>query len=174
MSDMKRALQALAIARSTEATEAVLAVYLHLLRDLDAHHVSRACERLAMQPRLEYQAALPEAGLIRAEVANVAREDRQAARMGRIAQHSHRDDDPTTWVYCKECKDTSYRQFRCDGGTGETGDRDAELRRVPCARRRGHYPHTYAERCACYETNPVIEEAWYRAHPGAKRPEKVA
>lgn len=174
MSDMKRSLQALAIARSSEATEAVLVVYLHILRDLDAGVVSRACERLARLPRLEYQAALPEVGLIRAEAEMVEREERVAARMKQMSARVRREDDPTTWTFCRDCHDTGFRHYRCDGGTGDTGDRDSELRRVPCARRKGHAAHTYAERCPCYDTNPEMIEAWYRMHPQAKRPEGTA
>lgn len=151
------ALKALAIARSTEADEAVLAVYLHSLSDLDVELVTRACERLGKQPRLEYQAALPEVGLIRAEVAVIAREDREAARVRQLAPHTTTGDgDPRTWVYCTLCLDTSYRNFRCDGGSGECGDRDTALRIVRCARRHSHFPHSYSERCQCYDTNPVI------------------
>ena len=62
---VKTALQALAIARSSEADEAVLAVYLHELADLDRGLVMLACERLAKLPRREYQAALPDVGTIR-------------------------------------------------------------------------------------------------------------
>jgi len=74
---LKTALQALAIARATEIDEAALAVYLHLLSDIDPSEISRACERLAKQPRRDYQAAMPEVGLIRAEAARVRHEDRK-------------------------------------------------------------------------------------------------
>lgn len=43
---IKTALIALAVARSSEADEAILAVYLRSLDDLDPTHVRRACERL--------------------------------------------------------------------------------------------------------------------------------
>lgn len=152
---VKLALQALAIARSTEADEGVLVVYLHALSDLDEQIVSRACERLAKLPRLDYQAALPEVGLIRAEVAKVIREDSEAAHQRRLAP-SPADADPRTWVFCFDCTDHGWRLFRCDGGTGDTGDRDTELKRWHCGRRRGHSPHSYAERCGCVDTNPVI------------------
>lgn len=157
---IKTALQALAIARSTEADEAVLVVYLHALDDLDTELVSRACERLAKLPRLDYQAALPEVGLIRAEVAKVAREDREAERASQLAQHNPEASNPSTWVFCRDCEDTSYRQFRCDGLTEERGDRDNHLRHLRCARRAGHSPHTYSERCQCFAVNPVIAKRY--------------
>jgi hypothetical protein len=166
---MKLALQALAIARSTEADEAVLVVYLDALADMDGRMVARACQRLAKQPRLEYQAALPEVGLIRAEVATIAREDREAEHRRSLAAHSRREDDPTTWIFCRDCHDTSYRWYRCDGGTSERGLRDSELRLMPCARRAGHFAHTYAERCQCYNTNPEIQKAREQAHPQAAK-----
>jgi hypothetical protein len=159
---VKQALQALAIARSTEADEAVLVVYLRALDDLDATLISRACERLAKQPRLEYQAALPEVGLIRAEVAAIQREDRERDQQRRLAPHNRRDDDPSTWIFCRECQDSSYRQYRCDGWTGERGERDPHLRHQHCARRNNHTPHTYSERCPCYDTNPEIAKRFKR------------
>ncbi|MGA1354726.1 MAG: hypothetical protein ACO32I_08160 [Candidatus Limnocylindrus sp.] len=69
---VKTALQALAIARSSEADEAVLAVYLHELADLDRQLVMLACERLAKLPRREYQAALPWIVRIQAGVCSAA------------------------------------------------------------------------------------------------------
>lgn len=165
----KLALQALAIARSTEADEAVLTVYLHTLRDLDASLVSRACERLAKQPRLEYQAALPEVGLIRAEVAKVQREDREAFQVRQLSPSRRDEDNPATWVHCRECSDTSYRTFRCDGHTGERGERDPLLQHLRCGSRHGHAAHTYCERCPCYETNPEIRKSWERMHPQAAK-----
>lgn len=156
MSDrIRTSLQALAIARSTEADEAVLVVYLHTLDDLSPVLVSRACERMAKLPREAYQAALPEVGLIRAEVAKIVREDSEAEHQRRLAP-SPADADPRTWVFCPHCTDHGWRLFRCDGGTGDTGERDTELKRWHCGRRNGHFPHSYAERCGCVDTNPVI------------------
>lgn len=164
---VKTSLQALAIARSTEADEAVLVVYLRALDDLDATLISRACERLAKQPRLEYQAALPEVGLIREEVAKIQREDTARDHQRRLAPHTRREEDPSTWIFCRDCEDSSYRQFRCDGFTNDTGSRDEHLRMVRCARRQNHQPHTYAERCHCYDTNPVIAKRRQRREEAA-------
>lgn len=157
MSIVKTALEALAIARSSEADEGVLAVYLHSLEDLDFELVVEACERLGKLPRQAYQAALPEVGAIRAEVARLSREYREADFTAKLLPHTtRREDDPSTWVFCLDCKDSSYRQFRCDGLTGERGTRDEDLKLLRCARRMSHQAHTYAERCQCYSTNPVI------------------
>jgi hypothetical protein len=152
---VRASLQALAVARSSEADDAILAVYLHGLSDLETAHVQLACERLSRKPREAYQSALPDVGTIRAEAALVAREQREHAERRMLAPTPH-DADPRSWVYCVNCLDTSWHSFRCDGGTGDTGDRDSHLKRVHCGRRNGHSMHTYAERCACYSTNPVI------------------
>lgn len=64
--------------------------------------------------------------------------------------------DPRTWHSCQRCNDGGQELFRCDGGTGNRGSRDAHLRLAPCGRRFPHAPHSYADRCACVETNPVI------------------
>jgi hypothetical protein len=153
--DMRTSLQALAIARSTEADDAVLAVYLHSLSDLDVAIVSTACERLAREPRKDYQAALPEVGLIRAEASKVAREIRQREELKRLAPAPD-DADPRTWVHCTTCADTSWSHFRCHGGSGDYGIRDGYVQRFNCGRRTLHAAHTYVERCGCYDTNPRI------------------
>ena len=59
--------------------------------------------------------------------------------------------------HCGNCLDTSWHAFRCDGGTGDTGDRDSHLKRYHCGRRNQHAFHTYVERCACYATNPKFK-----------------
>ena len=155
MSAIKVALMALAVARSSEADEAILAVYLRSLDDMDPSHVRRACERLGREPRAEYQAALPDVGTVRATAAAIAREDRETEHRRMLAPLPS-DADPRTWVSCLDCLDTSWRSYRCDGGTGETGDRDSHLRRVYCGRRNWHYAHSYTVRCQCFDTNPVI------------------
>ena len=164
MSDLALSLQALAIARSSEADDGIIAVYLHALDDLDPHLVRRACERLSKQPRAAYQAALPEVGAIREAAATIAREDRDAEQHRRLAPHIRKDDDPSTWVYCPDCADTGYRHFRCAAGV-ERGDRDSHLKQSHCGRRTGHSAHSYAERCPCWETNPELQKAWDRLHP---------
>lgn len=152
---LRTSLQALAIARSTEADDAVLAVYLHSLSDLDPALVCAACERLAREPRKDYQAALPEVGLIRAEASKLARELRESESQKRLAPPPD-DADPRTWVHCPTCADTSWQSLRCHGGSKSHGDRDAHLPRFHCGRRHPHRPHTYTERCGCFATNPVI------------------
>jgi hypothetical protein len=155
MMNIRTALQALAIARSTEADDAVLAVYLHSLSDLNPAIVSAACERLAKEPRKDYQAALPEVGLIRAEASKVAREQRDIEGRKKLAPAPD-DADPRTWVHCTTCADSSWQSLRCHGGTKEHGDRDTHLPHFHCGRKNPHAPHTYVERCRCFETNPVI------------------
>jgi len=152
---VKTALQALAIARSSEADEAVLAVYLHELADLDRGLVMLACERLAKLPRREYQAALPDVGTIRAEAMLVQVErDREAARR-RLAPIPEQE-DRRMYRHCLDCQDSGWRLFRCTGQTGDRGLRDPELTLLGCARRAQHQAHSYADRCQCIETNPMI------------------
>jgi hypothetical protein len=155
--NIQTSLQALAIARSSEADEAVLAVYLHSLADLDAGCVSRACERLSKRPRVAYEAALPDVGTIRAEAAKVAREDREAIERAKLLPGKPADDeDPRFWAFFRVCDDGGWRSFRCDGMTGDYGTRDPFLRKLRCGRQQLHYGHSYAERCPCIDTNPVI------------------
>jgi len=165
---VKTALQALAIARSSEADEAVLAVYLHELADLDRGLVMLACERLAKLPRREYQAALPDVGTIREEVVRIGREKDREARMRRLAPVSP-GADFRTYVHCRECHDGGWQMARCTGGTGERGLRDPDLRLVPCGRRAAHTAHSYAERCPCVDINPVIARRRERAAEKARQ-----
>lgn len=155
MTAVRIALQALAVARSSEADDHVLAVYLHNLEDLPEDTVCLACERLGKLPREPYQTALPEVGLIRAEAAKVAREWREVEATRKLAP-APQDADPRTWVHCTACSDSSWRHARCDGGTKVYGDRDDHLPRVHCGRRHSHAPHSYVERCVCVDTNPAI------------------
>lgn len=160
-SRVQLAIKALAVARAAEIDENTQVVYLDLLSDLPAETVARACHHLSRQPREAYQSAMPEVGLIRSEVARIIREDKEAERKRRILP-APSDNDPRTWVHCATCSDGGWALFRCDGGTGETGDRDTGLRRYRCARKPEHAAHSYAERCACYDTNPEIEKRRHR------------
>lgn len=152
---VKIALQALAIARSSEADEAVLAVYLHELADLDRGLVMLACERLAKLPRKEYQAALPDVGTIRAEATLVQVERHREAARRRLAPIPE-EEDQRRYLHCHDCSDSGWRLFRCTGRTADRGQHDQDLTMIPCSRRQVHVPHTYAERCQCYDVNPMI------------------
>lgn len=153
---VRRALEALAVARSSEADESTLAVYLHALLDLDEELVVSACERLSLLPRREFQTALPDVGTIRTEAARIQLQREDAAARRRLTPGPSADDDPRTWVSCAQCEDGGYQHFRCTGGSGHRGLRDAHLPLVTCGRRRPHLPHTYSELCRCVDTNPVI------------------
>lgn len=64
------------------------------------------------------------------------------------------DNDPRTWVACRDCKGTTWVLYRCERGE-HLSSRDATLPRRVCDRTRGHAPHTYADRCLCATKRPM-------------------
>lgn len=65
-------------------------------------------------------------------------------------------DDYRTFRACLRCEDTGFALSRCDGGSGLRGLRDTHLPLARCAHCGPHKPHSYAERCSCAGTNPVL------------------
>jgi hypothetical protein len=161
-----KAIYELAVARGSTADKAQQKVYLRQLEDLDPGLVERACYALGKLPRREYQAALPEVGLIRERVAEIARQDADCEAARKLLPLPAADDDPRTWVHCPDCHDESscWREVWCIGG-GAMADRESHsphhrstrpILRTYCGRKMAHGPHSYVMRCGCWETNPVI------------------
>lgn len=66
----------------------------------------------------------------------------------------------------------AWRLFWCPGQgdlrVHEALERDGFTRQI-CGRTRTHGPHTYADKCACEPTNPVIQAKRARAREEAQR-----
>ncbi|MCR4375632.1 MAG: hypothetical protein NUW22_12365 [Acidobacteria bacterium] len=158
----REALKYLAVARQAEVDPAVGVVYQRGLEDIDAGLVERACEAFGKEPRADYKSALPELGALRARCEGLAREDAERAAATKLLPMPASEDDPRTWYFCQDCHDESsgWREYFC-AGSGALKD---PARRpyaltvpvYPCARKQGHAPHAYVEKCPCYATNPVI------------------
>jgi hypothetical protein len=178
------ALKFLALARQADPDQATAATYLLALRDLDAELLQQACYELANEPRPDYGSALPDVGTIRARVSSVARQRRESERQAKVLQlpASHTADDEPRF-FCTSCYDepSGWQIVWCTG-EGEQRQSDPSARALstriaPCGRRskagRVHAPHTYAEKCPCVETNPVIakhrqRQAEYAARKAAR------
>lgn len=151
----------LAIARGVQADDVQLDVYADTLRDLDPDAVRRACLDLAKLSRSQYDTALPSCGTIRERAEQIARADELERAQSRLLPAP--SDDPTEpRFFCLDCRDESsaWRIVWCPGA-GETRDalpsaRAYAVRVQSCGKDKPHHPHTFAERCPCWETNPVI------------------
>ncbi len=179
----REALKFLALARQADPDVATASAYLVALRDLDPGLLEEACYQLANEPRPDYGSALPDVGTIRARASRVARERREAERRAKVVlalPTRSGPDEPT--FFCTRCFDepSGWQIVWCPG-TGdarqvEPPKRALETRIAPCGRRPNpgldHLPHTYAERCGCYETNPVI--ARHRERERKRQQERAA
>jgi hypothetical protein len=73
---------------------------------------------------------------------------------------AYASDDDGPRYFCVACRDepAAWRLWCC-AGLGKF--RAVTVRDIPtsqCGRRKDHPPHTYAERCQCSQTNPVVAE----------------
>jgi hypothetical protein len=167
LSAINRSLQALAIARASEADESILVVYTHSLADLPTALVRRACERLALRPKREFETALPDVGAIRETVLELQREDIAADRNAKLLA-APADADPRTWRYCAEqptCDDSGHVLFVCPGVNSPTRYGGAPWAGIAsCGRAKPHASHPFTVPCACKPYNPKLNPP---AHAGA-------
>lgn len=153
------ALADMAIARGGTFDDYQTPVYLRGLVDLDAGLVGRACEQIGLEPRDPYSPVVPPVGTIRARVFALAREDTAKIAAAKLlpAPVAEPDEQP---YFCLECRDEPnawvVRWCRGRGKSAVVESTDRGLAILPCARRDSHPPHSYAERCACLPSNPVI------------------
>lgn len=157
------AVTSLAIARGTALDDAQSEVYLRELADVDPAQIERACSALAKEPRREYAPALPAVGDIREKCREFQRADAdlERARVSLLPAPKADEDGPR--FYCQECLDESsgFRIFACGGAKvrvvdERTARRLAELPSRHCGRLNEHAPHSFAERCHCWQHNPVV------------------
>lgn len=155
------ALTRLAVARGGLLDDTTSEVYLDCLGDLDPMAVGLACEDLALEPRREFDPVLPPVGEIRIRAEAIARREQAEAAARKLLPMPRPDESAPRYV-CPVCRDeaSGWRLFWCPGRGGlrtfDRPERDAELPMSECGRSATHVPHTYADRCACVETNPVI------------------
>jgi len=163
-SRVTKALINLALARQAEFDEEAQRVYLHILRDTDPALVARACGTWADRPRGEFAPAMPTAADIRILAEEIGRGDEAERRAARVLPLPKSEEDEPRY-FCADCKDepNGWRIFWCHGSgklrSFDVGDWNGALSRVDCGRHAIHLPHTYAAKCGCYETNPVIQQA---------------
>jgi hypothetical protein len=152
----------LAVARGGLIDDTTSEVYLDCLADLDPDAVGRACEDLAIEPRGAYEAVLPPVATIRARVEALAQRAALEAAAKRVLPMPQTEDDEPRY-FCLACRDEphGWRIFWCPGSgalrTMARPDR-AQGSMVECGRP-VHAPHSYAHRCECADTNPVIAKA---------------
>jgi hypothetical protein len=162
---MAASLTNLAAARSAVADEASLRIYTKLLADLSPILVSRACMELALEPRRDYETALPSVGTIRERAAALQAHADQIAATAKLLPMPASEDDPRTFVFCTDCQDepSGWRIFWCHGSGNQFREnpsaRDEGFQRGPCDRKIDHAAHTFVVRCHCYGTNPKVAKA---------------
>ncbi len=153
----------LALARGTSADTPTLTAYMDALADVDPALVERACFDLARLSRSEYEAALPAAGTIRDRVSAILRADLDAERARVALLPAPKSDDDSPRYFCPDCHDewSGWRMFACGGTKSPVVDPKAlarveDLTARHCGRREPHAAHPYAERCSCWQHNPVV------------------
>lgn len=163
------ALSRLAIARGGVLDEITLSVYLDTLDDQSPQLVARACATLAKTPREEFGPVVPAVGTIRELVGKIAREDSEREAAKRLLPAPKRDSDEPVF-FCLNCHDepNGWSITWCPG-VGDVRelsptDRALSTRICPCGQGQRHRAHTYAERCPCLETNPIIARHRERVH----------
>jgi hypothetical protein len=129
-----RALTSLAIARqASDFGDAAQRVYLHLLADLDAALVARACDAFARTPRREFEPVMPTAADLRAKVDTLRHAD--AVEASKSAAR----------LLPPDVREPTYGCFQCQDAPGGW-----ILLRCPetkCDRHREHAAHTFTVRC---------------------------
>jgi hypothetical protein len=73
-------------------------------------------------------------------------------------------DDPSAWrlCWCPGYGDLKVAEFGVPG-------RFEDMARTMCARVKAHGPHPFAERCACFDTNPAVLAARARQREEAEK-----
>lgn len=161
-----RALGALALAKQAEFEAEAIAVYAHVLRDLEPSAVVAACEALAAEPWEDFRPVMPAAGVIRDRAEDILAERRAAATAARLLPMPAADEDGPRF-FCVRCLDepSGFRLWWC-AGVGSEADAPSGWRLARCGRTHPHHGHSYVDRCGCVDTNPVIAQhrARMRAH----------
>lgn len=170
------ALKWMAIARGVgDIDGGVGVVYLQAVLDVDPAVLEAACKAIGSEPRGQHDPALPSVGDILERCREVARQDADRAARARVLP-AHRPDDREPTFHCLLCYDepNAWRLFWCPGkGHERTHDKPSRATGTstyPCSRHKEHGGHTYAERCECSDTNPVIFA--HRERMAAARPKK--
>jgi len=157
------ALGVLALARGSRVDDdRQTHVYVDALIDLDPWVVDRACRQMALTPREAYEPVLPSVGAIRAVATALVRQDAETERVRAIAPiPSDADNDPRSWVFCKNCQDGGWRLYWCPGRAFESTRhaRHDGCETSTCTRQCPHGAHSYADRCGCRFTNPRLDAA---------------
>lgn len=150
------ALVRLAAARGGLLDDVTSEVYLERLSRLDALLVKRACEHWSDIPREDFQPVLPPVGLLIETAERFARDDQAQIAAAKLLPAPVREDDEKPY-FCLECRDEPYgwRAYWCRGkGKSAVIDQPDRSGVLPCARRDSHSPHSYVERCSCFDVNP--------------------
>lgn len=150
--EFRRAMVGLSLAVGHALSEEQLAVYAHVLRDVDLRSLRRACVAIA-------KTALfwPKPAELIAQVEALARDEtarRRAEFEARLPAPN--DADPSTWVRCRNCGDDGWVHHRCPGGAARTCGRGSKGQFVTdAATTRAYYSgacqsaHGYVVRCTC-------------------------
>jgi hypothetical protein len=157
--EIGEALTRLCVARGGAIDDTASEVYLDRLARFSPGLVRRACERWMDVPRREFETALPDVGKLIQTIEHIAEEDAAELRRAKYLP-APRDEDGPRYV-CLACHDGYWVISMWCPGRGTDAKRHARhegLVTRDCGRRKHHQPHTWTEKCACVETNPVVQQ----------------
>lgn len=154
------ALIRLAVARGGTLDDTSGDVYVDELRKFDIAFVKRACERLRVQPRREFEAVLPALGTIIETINAIAREEAEKESARKLLPMPKVADENEPRFFCLTCLDSGWEILWCPGygpqRLATKPDRHADIPTAQCDRLRPHASHTGCVRCSCEQTNPVL------------------
>jgi len=163
------ALSALAMARGGTLDEAQGLVYARLLQESDPGLVERACMALAKEPREEFETLLPSVGAILTRAGVIRTSDTKALAASKLLPLPKVENDEPRY-FCADCLDepSGWRIHQCAGWHAlivdeRTTKRLEGLDGRHCGKRTQHGPHSFAEKCHCYQHNPVVAQ-WNQKH----------
>lgn len=154
-----KALTELAAARRETLAKVDFDVFARGLEAFTVGSIVRACKSLEAEAPPAFGARFPELHMLKARIREIEAEDAQRERERQYLPLP--DDDGPRYV-CLACRDGFWVLSCWCPGRGSNlpkHPRHDDLVTRDCGRRKVHAPHTWTERCACVETNPVVQQS---------------
>lgn len=169
--EVRRSLGALALAVNHGLEEEQLRVAAYALRDLSPSLLRAACLKLGQTERF-----WPKPIDIR-ETADAILVDEHARESAAKLLPMPKSEADEPRFFCLDCRDepNAWRPLYCLGSGEQRAVKapaHVDVPTHPCGRLKPHYPHNYAEKCGCSDTNPVIAEARRRMNASRVRREQ--
>ena len=154
--EIRRALTGLALALNHGLEEEQLLAIAFALKDVDQQYLRLACVELAGRSKF-----WPKPLELRTTAERLRRTAEEHAAANRVQPLP----DKTSRFFCTECEDepSGLRQLWCHG-VGDAKDTSSQPISAanqpvyPCSRKSPHPPHSYVERCRCWQTNPIVQQ----------------